>query len=240
MRAWICANISDAQPALMTIEVTRAPIAAVRRGLPQIPKLLVYLAGFIPALWWLELGLSDRLGADPMRALERALGLWALRFLIASLTITPLRQLAGINLIRYRRALGLLAFYYAILHLSTYLVLDQGLDLDAILADILKRLYITIGMSCFVILVPLAVTSNNAAVRRLGGKAWVRLHRLVYLAAILAVLHFLMSVKSWPLEPVVYASLVAILLGYRLLRSLTPRRQVAAVAPRAGLRNIGA
>jgi sulfoxide reductase heme-binding subunit YedZ len=240
MRAWICADTSDARPALMPIEVARAPISAARRGWPQIPKFLVYLVGFIPALWWLELGLSDRLGADPLRALEHALGLWALRFLIASLTITPLRQLAGINLIRYRRALGLLAFYYAILHLSTYLVLDQGLDLDAILADILKRLYITIGMSCFVILVPLAVTSNNAAVRRLGGKAWARLHRFVYLAAILAVLHFLMSVKSWPLEPVVYASLVAVLLGYRLLRSFMPRRQVAAVAPRAGMKNIGA
>jgi sulfoxide reductase heme-binding subunit YedZ len=233
MQAWICANISDARPVLMSVQLSPAPIAAVRRGaprlpLPQIPKFLVYLLGFVPAVWWFELGLTDRLGADPMRALEHALGLWALRFLIASLAITPLRQLAGINMLRYRRALGLLTFYYAVLHLSTYLVLDQGLDLHAILADILKRLYITIGMACFVILVPLAVTSNNLAVRRLGGKAWARLHRFVYLAAILAALHFLLSVKSWPLEPVVYASLVAILLGYRVVRSFSrqPRMSV--------------
>jgi sulfoxide reductase heme-binding subunit YedZ len=122
--------------------------------------------------------------------------------------------------LRYRRALGLSAFYYALMHLTTYLVLDQGLDFDAIGADILKRPYITIGMTCFIVLLPLAVTSNNLAIRRLGGKAWQRLHRFVYLAAILAVLHFLMSVKSWPIEPVTYTLIVAILLGYRLARSL--------------------
>ncbi|MBV9753176.1 MAG: protein-methionine-sulfoxide reductase heme-binding subunit MsrQ, partial [Hyphomicrobiales bacterium] len=180
----------------------------------QVPRILVYLIGFIPAVWWFELGLTDRLGADPMKALEHALGLWALRFLVASLAITPLRQLVGINLIRYRRALGLLAFYYAVLHLTTYLVLDQGLDLAAIVADILKRLYITIGMTAFVILVPLAVTSNNPAIRRIGAPAWNRLHRWVYLAVILAVLHFLLSVKV-PIEPLLYAALVAVLLGYR-------------------------
>jgi sulfoxide reductase heme-binding subunit YedZ len=185
----------------------------------QVPKILVYLLGFIPAAWWFELGLADRLGADPMKALEHALGLWALRFLIASLAITPLRQITGINLIRYRRALGLLTFYYVVLHLLTYLVLDQGLDLSAILADILKRLYITIGMAGFVILVPLAITSNNLAIRRLGAQAWHRLHRWVYLVAILAVLHFLLSVKV-PIEPLFYGAVVALLLGYRLARSL--------------------
>ena len=107
-----------------------------------------------------------------MRVLEHALGLWTLRFLIASLAITPLRQLTDVNLLRYRRALGLLAFYYALLHLTTYLVLDQGLDFDAIWADILKRLYITIGMACFVVLLPLALTSSNLAIRRLGCKVW--------------------------------------------------------------------
>ena len=205
----------------MSIQSSRARIAAPPwRDLRQIPKIVFYIVGFVPAVWWFWLGVTDRLGADPMRALEHALGLWALRFLIASLAITPLRQLAGVNFLRYRRALGLLAFYYALLHLTTYLVLDQGLDFDAIWADILKRLYITIGMACFVVLLPLAVTSNNLAIRRLGGKAWQRLHRFVYLAAILAVLHFLMSVKSWPIEPVTYGLIVAILLGYRLARSL--------------------
>jgi methionine sulfoxide reductase heme-binding subunit len=215
----------------MSIQSSRAQIAAPPwRDLPHPPKIVVYIVGFVPAVWWFWLGVADRLGADPMRALEHALGLWALRFLIASLAITPLRQLAGVNLLRYRRALGLLAFYYALLHLTTYLVLDQGLNFDAIWADVLKRLYITIGMTCFMVLLPLALTSNNLAIRRLGGKAWQGLHRLVYLAAILAALHFLMSVKSWPTEPVTYAVIVAILLGYRLVRSLMREHRQGALS----------
>ena len=199
--------------------------------LPQVPKILVYVVGFIPAVWLFYAGITDQLGADPMRYLEQALGLWALRFLIATLAITPLRQLLNINLLRYRRAIGLLAFYYAALHLITYLVLDQGLDLAAIVADIVKRPYITVGMATFVILVPLAVTSNNTAIRRMGGQAWAKLHRLVYAAAIGAVLHYILVVKSWPPEPLVYAAIVAGLLGYRLVRSLvkkpSPRRRPA-------------
>jgi len=189
-------------------------------SLPQVPKILVYGVGFVPAVWTFYAGLTDQLGADPMRVLEQTLGLWALRFLIAALAITPLRQLFSINLLRYRRALGLLCFYYACLHLVTYTVLDQGLDWAAIGADIVKRPFITIGMATFVILVPLAVTSNNAAIRRMGGQAWARLHRLVYAAAIGAALHFVLVVKSWPPEPLVYAAIVAGLLGYRLVRSM--------------------
>ena len=211
----------------------RASVQGERKGfaLPQVPKIAVYIVGFIPAVWLFYAGVQDRLGADPMRYLEQALGLWALRFLIATLTITPLRQLFNVNLLRYRRALGLLAFYYAALHLTTYLVLDQGLDFAAIGADIVKRPYITIGMATFVILIPLAVTSNNAAIRRMGGQAWAKLHRLVYLAAIGAALHFLLVVKSWPTEPIVYAAIVAVLLGYRLVRPMvkkpSPRRRAA-------------
>jgi sulfoxide reductase heme-binding subunit YedZ len=208
-----------------------APAAKRSLAVPQVPKIAVYVVGFIPAVWLFYAGVTDQLGADPMRYLEQALGLWALRFLIATLTVTPLRQLFNINLLRYRRALGLLAFYYAALHLTTYLVLDQGLDLDAIWADIVKRPYITIGMTTFVILIPLAVTSNNAAIRHMGGQAWARLHRLVYLAAIGAALHFILVVKSWPPEPLVYAAIVAVLLGYRLVRSMvkktSPRRRLA-------------
>jgi sulfoxide reductase heme-binding subunit YedZ len=207
--------------AAMSIQNTRTWVGAPLWGdLPQLPTTVVYLVGIVPAICWFWLGATDRLGADPMRELEHALGLWALRFLIMTLAITPLRQLAGVNLLRYRRALGLSAFYYALMHLMTYLVLDQRFDFDAIWADILKRLYITIGMTCFIVLLPLAATSSNLAIRHLGGKAWQRLHRFVYLAAILAALHFLMSVKSWPIEPVTYALIVAILLGYRLARSL--------------------
>jgi sulfoxide reductase heme-binding subunit YedZ len=192
-------------------------------ALPQVPKIAVYIIGFIPAVWVFYAGITDQLGADPMRYLEQALGLWALRFLVATLAITPLRQLFNINLLRYRRAIGLLAFYYAALHLTTYLVLDQGLDMAAIVADIVKRPYITIGMATFVILLPLAMTSNNAAIRRMGGQAWARLHKLVYVAAVGAVLHYILVVKSWPPEPLVYAAIVAALLGYRLVRSLMRR-----------------
>ena len=227
MPAWICGSSSDVRwffltvMAAMSLQNTGRWVGAARwRDLPQLPTIVVYLVGVVPAIWWLLLGAVDRLGADPMRELEHALGLWALRFLIFTLAITPLRQLVGVNLLRYRRALGLLAFYYALIHLTTYLVLDQRLDFDAIGADILKQRYITIGMTCFIVLLPLAATSSNLAIRRLGGKVWQRLHRFVYLAAILAVLHFLMSVKSWPIEPITYALIVAILLGYRLARSL--------------------
>ncbi|WP_201859865.1 protein-methionine-sulfoxide reductase heme-binding subunit MsrQ [Microvirga soli] len=211
----------------------RASATGAPKGvtLPQVPKILVYIVGFIPAVWLFYAGITDQLGADPMRYLEQALGLWALRFLIATLAVTPLRQLLSINLLRYRRAIGLLAFYYAALHLITYLVLDQGLDMAAIVADIIKRPYITIGMATFVILVPLAITSNNAAIRRMGGQAWAKLHKLVFVAAIGAVLHFILVVKSWPPEPLVYAAIVAVLLGYRLVRSLvkkpSPRRRPA-------------
>jgi sulfoxide reductase heme-binding subunit YedZ len=207
--------------------------AAVQKGLslPQVPKIAVYIVGFVPAVWLFYAGITDQLGADPMRYLEQALGLWALRFLVATLAVTPLRQLLGVNLLRYRRAVGLLAFYYAALHLITYVVLDQGLDFQAIWADIVKRPYITIGMATFVVLLPLAATSNNASIRRLGGQAWARLHRLVYVAAIGAVLHFILVVKSWPPEPLVYAAIVAVLLGYRLVRSFmrkpSPRRRTA-------------
>ena len=141
----------------MSMQNTRTWVGAPPWGdLPQLPTTVVYLVGIVPAIWWFWLGATDRLGADPMRELEHALGLWALRFLILTLAITPLRQLAGVNLLRYRRALGLSAFYYALMHLTTYLVLDQELDFDAIGADILKRPYITIGMTCFIVLLPLA------------------------------------------------------------------------------------
>jgi sulfoxide reductase heme-binding subunit YedZ len=176
----------------------------------------IYVTGMLPAVWYFYLGITDQLGADPQKTLERALGLWALRFLILALAITPLRRLGGPNLIGYRRTVGLLGFYYAALHLSVYLLLDQGLDLAAIWADIVKRPYITVGMLAFTLLVPLAVTSNTAMIRRLGGAAWQRLHRLVYLATAAAAVHFVMVVKAWPPEPLIYAGIVAILLLFRL------------------------
>jgi sulfoxide reductase heme-binding subunit YedZ len=177
----------------------------------------IYTIGFVPAVWTFYLGLTDQLGADPQNVLERTLGLWALRFLIVALAITPLRRLGGPSLIRYRRAIGLMGFYYAALHLTVYLVLDQGLDWAAIWADIVKRPYITVGMLAFTILVPLAVTSNTAMIRRLGARTWQRLHRLVYVATAAAAIHFVMLVKSWwTPEPALYAFLVTALLAVRL------------------------
>jgi sulfoxide reductase heme-binding subunit YedZ len=189
-----------------------------KRSALRISPWLIYLVGLMPAARCFYLGVIDDLGADPMKTLERFLGLWALRFLIACLAITPLRQSFGVNLLRYRRQIGLLAFIYAALHFTTYVVLDQELDLGAITADIVKRPYILIGLTAFTLLVPLALTSNNASIRRLGGKAWARLHKLVYPAIALGAVHFILVVKSWPPEPLIYAAIVLVLLAYRLAR----------------------
>lgn len=178
---------------------------------------LVYVVGLLPAAWLFYLAFTDRIGADPVAQLEWGLGLWALRFLILTLSITPLRQLFRINLLRYRRAFGLVAFYYVLLHLSVWIWLDRGLDMHAALIDILRRPYITIGMAAFAILVPLALTSNNWSIRRMGGKAWARLHKAVYLAIALGALHFIMIKKVWLMEPLVYAAIVLLLLAFRLV-----------------------
>ena len=191
----------------------RSMLSRVALGSDPVRR-AIYIVGMVPAVWYFYAGINNRLGADPLNVLERALGLWALRFLVAGLAITPLRRLGGPNLIRYRRAIGLLAFYYAALHLTTYMVLDQGLDWAAIWADIVKRPYITVGMLAFVVLVPLAVTSNGPSIRRLGAR-WNKLHRLVYVAAAAGALHFIMLVKVWPLEPLIYLVLVAALLLFR-------------------------
>lgn len=204
---------------------------SLQRLLNKLPRWPVYLAGLVPGVWIFWLAVTNDLGADPLKSLEHLLGLWALRFIIASLAVTPLRRLFGLNLVRYRRALGLLAFFYAFAHLLVYLLLDQGLDLRAIGADLLKRPYITIGMFAFAILVPLAITSNATMIRRMGAAAWQRLHRWVYVAAIAAAIHFIMVVKSWPAEPIIYAAIVAGLLLIRLALAL--RRRLFPAMPRA-------
>ncbi len=176
----------------------------------------VYVVGSIPALWTFYLAVGDQLGADPLKVLERSLGLWSLRFLVAGLAISPLRRFVGVNLLRYRRPIGLLAFFYALLHVTVYVWLDQGLDAAAIWKDIVKRPYITIGLLAFLILIPLAATSNTFSIKRLGA-AWQTLHRWVYLAAAAAALHFTMLVKSLTAEPLIYAGLVTALLALRLV-----------------------
>jgi sulfoxide reductase heme-binding subunit YedZ len=205
-------------------------LARTRRpaGRQGIVRMAVYWGGMVPAAWGVYLGVTDQLGPNPIDALEDHLGIWALRFLILGLAITPLRRLGGPSLIPYRRAIGLLAFVYAALHLTVYLWLDQGFDMAAILGDIAKRPYITAGMLAFLILVPLAITSNNAMISRLGASAWRKLNRWVYLAAALGALHFLLLVKSWPPEPIVYCAIVAALLLLRLIPARRNRHPGAA------------
>lgn len=187
---------------------------------------LLYIIGLVPGLWYFYLGLTAQLGADPVRTFEHALGLWALRFLCLGLAITPLRDLAGINLIAYRRALGLLAFYYVLAHFVVYLTLDRGLILSSIAGDILKRPYIMLGMAGLIMLIPLALTSNRWSIRKLGPR-WTTLHKLAYPILLAAVLHYVLSIKSITLEPVFYLTVVTLLLGYRLVRPFIMERKRA-------------
>ncbi len=194
----------------------------------------LYAVGLLPGLYAFHLGVSGGLGADPVRAFEHLLGLWALRFLCLGLCVTPLRDLFGINLIAYRRALGLLAFYYVLAHFTVYLTLDRGLNLASIAGDLLKRPYIMLGMGGLLMLVPLAVTSNRASIRLLGG-TWNRLHRLVYAVLIVAVLHYALSLKVVTAEPVFYITAATLLLGYRLLRPrILDRRRARRAVTQAG------
>ena len=209
----------------------------VQRALNSAPRWPLYVAGALPGAWAFWLALNSQLGADPVKELEHLLGLWALRFLIAALAVTPVRRFGGPSLIRFRRALGLLAFYYACAHLASYLLFDQGLDVHAIAKDILKRPYITIGMFAFAILVPLAITSNAAAIKRMGAAAWQKLHRWVYVAAIAAAAHFVMVVKSWPAEPLIYAAIVAALLLIRLGFAIRKRLERLSGTPARAAQN---
>lgn len=190
----------------------------------------LYAVGLLPGVYAFYLGIFGGLGADPVRAFEHLLGLWALRFLCLGLAITPLRDLANINLIRYRRALGLLAFYYVLAHFAVYLTLDRGLILSSILGDIAKRPYIMLGMAGLVMLIPLALTSNSWSIRRLGQR-WSRLHMLVYPILIVAILHYALSLKVVTAEPAFYIVVSIVLLGYRLVRPALQRRRRTATRP---------
>ena len=160
---------------------------------------------------------TDRLGANPIEFVIRSLGTWTLTLLLVTLSITPLRRLTGWNsLIRVRRMLGLFVFFYVCLHLLAYAGVDQGFDMSAILADVVKRPYITVGVTCFVLLIPLAVTSTNAMQRWFGGRRWLLLHRLVYLIAAGGVLHYFQLVKKDITQPALYGLMLSLLLGVRL------------------------
>jgi methionine sulfoxide reductase heme-binding subunit len=176
---------------------------------------------------------TDQLGANPIDEITDQTGTWTLRFLLITLAVTPLRRLTGWNrLIQWRRMLGLLAFFYAGLHFMTYLWLDQFFAWQDIVADVMQRPFITIGFTSFVLLIPLAVTSTRAMIRRLGGRWWQRLHRLVYISAIGGVIHYLWLVKADIQLPLLYGGVLALLLGYRLWAIVEPQLALSGVAPR--------
>jgi sulfoxide reductase heme-binding subunit YedZ len=186
-------------------------------------KPIVFILCLIPLGQLAYQAYTGDLGVNPIETITRFTGSWALIFLLASLAVTPLRRLSGRNeLIKFRRTLGLFAFLYASLHFATYLGLDLFFDLRAIGNDILKRPYITAGFLGFVVMVPLAITSSAAMIRRLG-KRWQKLHRLVYLAATAGVIHFYWLVKADIRRPVQYGAVLALLLGFRLVVKWRPR-----------------
>jgi len=181
-------------------------------------KITVFLLALFPLC---KLGLSayfDDLGANPIEKITRTTGYWTLSFLLITLTITPMRRLSGWSWpARLRRMLGLFVFFYGSLHFLTYLVLDQFFDWTSIVNDIVKRPYITVGFPAFILLIPLAITSTNRMMKRLGGKRWRTLHSLIYLIAVGGVVHYWWLVKKDITNPLAFALLLAVLLGIRLI-----------------------
>lgn len=196
-------------------------LSTLNTALRRVPSWLVYLCGLAPAVWLFWQGLTGALGVEPIKALEHRYGELALQFLIASLAVTPLRRIVGLNLMSHRRALGLLSFAYVVCHLLVWLLLDVQIP-SQILADIAKRPYITVGMLAFVLLVPLALTSNAVSIRKLGTR-WRKLHKLSYPAAILAAVHFVLLAKGFQIEPLLYLGVIGVLLVLRL-RLPAPKR----------------
>jgi methionine sulfoxide reductase heme-binding subunit len=188
---------------------------SINRFAKRVPTWAVYIVGILPFVWVVYGGLS---AIDPVRAIEWGLGLWAVRLLIATLFISPLRWV-GLNLLRFRRQLGLVAFAYVVLHFTAWLTIDMGLRWGQIIPDLYKRWYILIGMSALLCLIPLAVTSNNWAIRKLGAANWNRLHKLAYLATGLGMIHFLMVGKVYTPEVLTYAAILVGLLAARIYRN---------------------
>ena len=204
-------------------------------------KPLVFAAALVPFALLIWRGVTGNLSADPLAEITNETGIWTLRFVAVTLAITPLRRVTGWNpIIRYRRMLGLFAFFYGTLHFLTYVVADRFASLDfpdgfvawstvvnlmaAIWEDVAKRPYITVGFIAFVSMIPLALTSTAGWIRRLGGRNWQRLHRLIYLTGIAAVTHYWWKVKADTLHPAIYAAIVAVLLGFRVVLAIKRSR----------------
>ena len=193
----------------------------------------VFLLCLVPFGVLVGRALTRNLGANPVEFIQHATGDWTLRFLIFTLSVTPLRKLLKLpDLVRFRRLLGLFAFFYACLHFLTYLGPDQAFDLSAIWRDVAKRPFITVGFTAFVLLIPLAITSTAGWIRRLGGRRWQMLHRAIYISAICGVIHYYWLVKSAVRRPLTYAAIVAVLLLWRLGDWLIRRGRHIATAPK--------
>ena len=188
-------------------------IDRANRSTRRVPVVAVYVLGLIPIPYLFWLGLTGRLGVEPIEVLEHRYGLLGLQAMLLGLAITPLRRIVGINLIRFRRAVGLVAFAYIAAHLLVWLILDVQ-QLGAVWDDIVKRPYVTVGMAGFLCLVPLALTSNDWSVRTLGVR-WRVLHKLTYLAVVLGGVHFVMLRKGFQVEPLLYLGIAVVLLAVR-------------------------
>jgi len=187
----------------------------------RFPKIAVFVLCLVPTAWLIFAALTDRLSANPIKDITEETGTWALRLLLLTLSVTPFRNLTGWNeVIRYRRMLGLYAFFYGFLHFLTYEWLDQFLSIPDIVQDVYRRPFITAGFSAFVVMIPLAITSTKKWIARLGGRRWQLLHRLTYVGAIAGVVHYLWLVKADTERPLIYGVLLSMLLGFRVLQSL--------------------
>ncbi|MDX2145720.1 MAG: protein-methionine-sulfoxide reductase heme-binding subunit MsrQ [Rhodospirillaceae bacterium] len=198
---------------------TGAASSSIAANLKRAFKPVVFALACLPVAWLAYRGLTGALGANPIETLIRYNGDWALRFLLIALSVTPLRLVTGwTDIMRVRRMLGLFAFFYVCLHMLAYVGLDQFFNWSAIWKDVVKRIYITIGMAAFLTLIPLAVTSTNAMVKRLGARNWRRLHRAVYGAAVAGVIHYALMIKAGYVEPAIYGAILLVLLAVRAAR----------------------
>jgi sulfoxide reductase heme-binding subunit YedZ len=191
-----------------------AAVDGINAFVRKCPVWVLYVSAVAPVVWLFAQAFTGGLGVDPVKSIEHQMGLWALWLAIAGLAVTPLGRLANLRLIKFRRAIGLITFFYILVHLLVWLFLDVQI-MEQVWKDILKRPYITIGMFGFVLMIPLAITSNNWSVRKLGAASWRNLHKLTYPAVFRGGLHYLMLVRGWQYEPMIY---LAVIVGLLMLR----------------------
>jgi sulfoxide reductase heme-binding subunit YedZ len=202
----------------------------------RVGKPVVFVAALGPFLWLVYNAFWGDLGVNPIETITNETGIWTLRLLGATIAITPIRWLTRWNpIITFRRMIGLFAFFYGTIHFLIYFILDRSLMFDGLWEDIVKRPYITVGFSAFVLMIPLAITSTKGWIRRLGGQRWNLLHKLVYVSATLGVLHYWWKVKLDVTNPMIYAAIVAVLLGWRVVKAIN-RRQAGSTARTAPVR----